>query len=697
MSSTQWWKFRQSPVAGWIPLISVMLLFGLPAAGAGQPQPPDPDRPPPSAADAAESTEDNQARPPVFRSEINFVRVDAIVTDGDGNPLRDLTIDDFEIFEDDVLQRVETFKLVEHTGEFDPALPPPSSIRNQFDLEREAAREDSRIFVFFLDEYHVRDYNAIRMTQPLVDFVQNELAPTDLVGIMYPLTPLFDVTLTRNHEQIVHALQRFEGRKYDYEPRNMYEMEYAYYPTTAVEKIRNDVSLSALKALAMKLGGLREGRKSIIVLSEGYSDYVPPQLRDETAVGGGLRSAQRYNPRAGNNRYEDSARLFQDMGMRANLVYTADIANRNNTSFYMVDPRGLAVYEYDLSQVTIDYQTDQRMLRDLQETLHVLAEESDGRAIVNRNDLSPGLSQIVADQSFYYLLGYTSIEAPTDGEFHEIKVRVDRPDVKIRARKGYFALTETDIARVLAPAKPEIPKAVDLALATLAEPTRGRLVRTWVGARRGDNGKTRLTFVWEPIGANQSQRSESASQIMLMAMSDSAAYFRGEVPARSDSTLPRADFDADPGEIELNVAIEDQYGDVLDRAVEEFVVPDLTGPDLALSTPAVMRAQNAIEFRRVVADANTLPTAGRHFRRTDQLLVRGEVYTPGNAPADVSAQLLNRQGSSMIELPVERSADGRYELSLQLAPFPRGDYVIEISAASGDDTATALVPFRIQG
>ena len=697
MSSTQWWKFRQPPVAGWIPLISVMLLFGLPAAGAGQPQPPDPDRPPPSAADAAESTEDNQARPPVFRSEINFVRVDAIVTDGDGNPLRDLTIDDFEIFEDDVLQRVETFKLVEHTGEFDPALPPPSSIRNQFDLEREAAREDSRIFVFFLDEYHVRDYNAIRMTQPLVDFVQNELAPTDLVGIMYPLTPLFDVTLTRNHEQIVHALQRFEGRKYDYEPRNMYEMEYAYYPTTAVEKIRNDVSLSALKALAMKLGGLREGRKSIIVLSEGYSDYVPPQLRDETAVGGGLRSAQRYNPRAGNNRYEDSARLFQDMGMRANLVYTADIANRNNTSFYMVDPRGLAVYEYDLSQVTIDYQTDQRMLRDLQETLHVLAEESDGRAIVNRNDLSPGLSQIVADQSFYYLLGYTSIEAPTDGEFHEIKVRVDRPDVKIRARKGYFALTETDIARVLAPAKPEIPKAVDLALATLAEPTRGRLVRTWVGARRGDNGKTRLTFVWEPIGANQSQRSESASQIMLMAMSDSAAYFRGEVPARSDSTLPRADFDADPGEIELNVAIEDQYGDVLDRAVEEFVVPDLTGPDLALSTPAVMRAQNAIEFRRVVADANTLPTAGRHFRRTDQLLVRGEVYTPGNAPADVSAQLLNRQGSSMIELPVERSADGRYELSLQLAPFPRGDYVIEISAASGDDTATALVPFRIQG
>ena len=269
MSSTQWWKFRQPPLAGWIPLITVTLLCGLPVAGAAQPQPPDPDRAPPAAADAAESSADDPVQPPVFRSEINFVRVDAIVTDRDGNPLRDLTIDDFEIFEDDVLQQVETFKLIEHTGEFDPILPPPSSIRNAFDLEREAAREDSRIFVFFLDDYHVRDYNAIRITQPLVDFVQNELAPTDLVGIMYPLTPAFDVTLTRDHEQIVHALQRFEGRKYDYDPRNMYEMEYAHYPTTAVEKIRNDVSLSALKALAIKLGGLREGRKSIIVLSEG--------------------------------------------------------------------------------------------------------------------------------------------------------------------------------------------------------------------------------------------------------------------------------------------------------------------------------------------------------------------------------------------------------------------------------------------
>ena len=703
MFSTRWYT-SPSPGprrSGWSTLAIVVLVLTwlVPRAGHLQAQAPaqPPDAPPTQTVASAEAPDGAQPDVPVFRSGINFVRVDAIVTDEDGNTVDDLAIDDFEIFEDELQQQIETFKQVEHTGEFDPSLPLPGSIRNEFDLQREASREDSRIFVFFLDDYHVRDYNAIKMTQPLVDFVLNDLSPTDLVGVMYPLTPTFDVTLTRDHAQIVHALQRFEGRKYNYDPRNTYEQQYVYYPTTDVEKIRNDVSLSALKALAMKLGGLREGRKSIIVLSEGYSDYVPPQLRDEAAGGGRMRSTSRYDPLAGSTRYEESSALFQDMGMRANLVYTADIANRNNTSFYMVDPRGLAVWEYDMSTVPIDHETDQRMLRDLQSTLYLLADESDGRAIINRNDIAPGLAQIGADQTSYYLLGYTSIAAPTDGEFHEITVRVKRPDVKVRHRRGYYALTEANAARILAPSpQPETPKAVDRALSMLAEPMRGRLVRTWVGARRGESGKTQLTFVWEPVSTGQSRRGETASQVTLMAMSDDAAYFRGDVPARSATSLPRAEFEADPGDVEINVAIEDEFGDVVDRAVEELNVPDFTGPEVALSTPAVFRAQNALDMKRILADPDALPTAGRYFLSNDQLLVRVEAYAPGNAPA-VTAQLLSREGTAILDLPISDAPGGAVEFSIALSPYPRGDYLIEITAAADDEEAKELVAFRIQG
>ena len=649
------------------------------------------------AEGGAPAEADTRPQTPVFRSAINFVRVDAIVTDDDGDPILDLTADDFRVFEDDVEQTIESFRLVEITGLPDPALPPPSSIRNDYDQEREAARPDSRIFVFFLDDYHVRDTNAMRMRSTLVEFVETQLRPTDLVGVMYPLTPIYDVRLTRNHAQIVRALEGFEGVKYDYEPRNMYEHQYVNYPTTVVEMIRNDVSLSALKGLAVFLGGLREGRKSVIVLSEGYTNYVPPQLRDMDALAGGLFNPQRYNPLAGESHLEETSQFFESSYMRTELLYTADLANKNNTSFYMVDPRGLAVGEYDSSNVTIDMRTDYRMLRELQDTVRLLADETDGRAIINRNDMLPGLSQIVSDQSAYYLLGYTSSVAPTDGEFHEIEVDVLRDDVRVRARKGYYALTAANAARVLAPPGPEPPRAVDTALAALAEPMRGRYVRTWVGARRGDEGRTQLTFVWEPIGGDRGRRQESASQVMLMAMSDSSAYFRGEVPGASPGRLPRVRFEVDPGELELNIGIEDEYGDLLDRAIDELVAPDFTGPDVALSTPQVLRARNALELRGLLADADAVPTASRFFRRSDQLLFRVEAYAPGGVAPHVRARLLSREGSAMMELPVDAPEDdGPHQVLLQLSPFPRGDYLVELSAEAGGEAASTLVAFRVQ-
>ena len=689
--SSNWWKLRS------VVLVTMVLTATGTAQQQPETQPPGSSKAPDAPAPATDRSPDEQPPQPVFRAEINFVRVDAIVTDDDDNPVLDLTAEEFEIYEDDTLQQIQSFELIQVTGEPDPLLPLPSKISTEYDQEREAARSDTRIFVFFLDEYHVRDTNAMRMMAPLVEFVETQLAPNDLLGVMYPLTPLADVQLTRDHAQVARALQTFEGRKYKYEPRNLFEEQYAYYPTTVVEQIRNDVSLSALKGLAIHLGGLREGRKSVIVLTEGYSDYVPPQMRDEIATAGGLTAPGRFDPFAGGSSLEQTSQFFDDATMRMDLMYVADTANKNNTSLYMVDPRGLAVFEYDMSDASIAAKSDGRILRNLQDTLHFLAEQTDGRAIVNRNDVLPGLKQIVRDQSAYYLLGYTSSDAPTDGEFHEIKVRVTRPDVDVRARRGYYALTEENAARVLAPPKPDLPKAVDLALATLVEPTRGRLVRTWVGTRRGANGKTQVTFVWEPVGANQSQGRESASHVNLMAMSDSAAYFRGQVPARGQDS-PRAEFEADPGVVEFNVAIEDDYGDVVDRAVTEVAIPDFTGTDVALSTPAVLRARNALEMREFVADPDALPTASRFFRRTDQLLVRVEAYTPGAVQPVVTAQLLSREATSMLELPVTQpSAGGPYELTLQLASFPRGDYLVEISVAAGDDVATTLIAFRIQG
>ena len=92
------------------------------------------------------------------------------------------------------------------------------------------------------------------MRSTLVEFVKTQLKPTDLVGVMYPLTPIMDMRLTRNHDQIVRALEAFEGVKYNYQPRNMYEHNVRELSDHHGRDHPHDVSLSALKGLTIHLG-----------------------------------------------------------------------------------------------------------------------------------------------------------------------------------------------------------------------------------------------------------------------------------------------------------------------------------------------------------------------------------------------------------------------------------------------------------
>ena len=84
--------------------------------------------------------------------------------------------------------------------------------------------------------------------------------------------------MTRNHSIISRAIQQFRGRKGNYQPQNDFEQRYANYPAETVEQVRNQVSLSAIKALIVHMGGLKEGRKALILVSEGYSNILPQSL-----------------------------------------------------------------------------------------------------------------------------------------------------------------------------------------------------------------------------------------------------------------------------------------------------------------------------------------------------------------------------------------------------------------------------------
>jgi hypothetical protein len=92
-----------------------------------------------------------------------------------------------------------------------------------------------------------------------------------------------------------------------------------------------------------------------------------------------------------------------------------------------------------------------------------------------------------------------------------------------------------------------------------------------------------------------------------------------------------------------------------------------------------------------------VPTAGRTFRRTERLLIRFKAAGPSAAAPDVTVRLLNRTGTKMLDLTAKPPADGAdyYQLDLPLSGFAAGDYLIEVTAQSGDAKVSELVALRI--
>ena len=676
--------------------VLMVLLVGLALRGSAQQEPPAAQGPP------------SDPQQPTFRAGINYVAVDVIVTDRKNAPVIDLRKEDFEVFEDGRPQPIEEFRLIRIDGTPRPDAPAPRRIRTRDDEQTEAGREDVRVVAILLDDYHTRKLTALSVKEPLTKFIETQLGPDDLVAVVSPLTPVSEVLFTTDRAAVVSAVQRFEGRKFDYTPRNRFEQEYARYSASEVERIRNDVVMDALSAVAIRMGAMRQGRKSIVFVSEGFTVMLPPQMQRPNAQNPLDPLTASVAATAQDSNQQQTAEMFNQASLDLRLREVFRDANRNNASVYALDPRGLTPFEYDIDAVpggaSISFQSDRRALQMTQDTLRVLAEQTDGRAIVNRNGLLEGLGQLIRDSSAYYLLGYNSTQSQNDGKFHEIKVRVKRSGVDVRARKGYWALTAADVKRVTS-AAPDVAKPVMAALASIAPSVQaGKFVRTWIGTERGSDGKTRVTLTWEPLSAAPgTTRRQQAGRVAVLAAKESGELvYRGAAPeqaaAAPAATAPqRVSFEAPPGRLELRLTVHDETsGGTLDQETKTIDVPDFTAPQAAISTPRVFRARTMREYQTFAADAAATPNAAREFSRTERLLIRFDVYAAGGEPAAPAAVLLNRAGSRMADVPVAAAqAGGTHQINLSLAAIPAGEYLVEITVKSASGEAKELVPLRV--
>lgn len=666
---------------------------------------------------------DQQPAPPTFRVEANFVRVDAFVTE-DGQPVRDLGMADFEVLEDGVPQEVETFERVDVRTN----IPQEERVEPQTAAEGRAMAKEprSRVFVLFLDTDHASVDSSQRMRTAIPKLLNDIIGPDDLFAVMVPGMAPEDITFARRTLVIENILERYWawGRRHRVTGRDEIEELYvSCYPTNSrceeiglemIDRRREQRVLESLRALVGYLRTVREERKAIIAVSEGWRLYRPDRVLVEgvgctrpssTTLGTSpqgrlVPDADRAHGELPRGDCEQDRILLGQYDGDQEFRDLLDEANRSNASFYPVDPRGLPAFDRPLSDPrALRVVEDMALLRQRIESLQTLAGATDGLAIVNSNDIERGLHRIVDDLTSYYLLGYYSTNPKLDGGYRKITVRVKRPGVEVRARRGYRAATEAEVAarreaEVEAARVDPARMALDAAFSALGKSAGTPRMQSLSGWIPGETGLSAVWMVTE-LEAGFARRPEwqQGGTVELQLVTPG-----GDVASESKTELAPGGrlieqqftaLELGPGEYVLRLRLRPTGGGLPYQEATRFSVPD----DVA--TPGSPRF-----LRRGPLTAHAFqPTGDVRFRRTDTLRV--EVPLAGDGETSVRAELLDRNGGIMtvpVTTAVRRDAKSGVTwgtADVSLGPLAAGDYAVRLVMERGQTRHERLIAFRV--
>jgi VWFA-related protein len=670
-----------------------------------------------SAALVAQSTQqpDPDQPRPTFRAEANYVRVDMYAM-GTAGPVQDLKPEEIEILEDDVPQKIATF---EHVN-VRPAGAQATRIEpNTIEQSRQAVQDPrARVFVIFLDTYHVQLDGSHAMRTPVVRFLDRVIGQDDLVAVMTPEMSASDITFGRKTTIISRMMEedwawgRRERGRADEDPKEArYRECYHRTPEIAeemVERRREKMSLDALADLVHHLGGVREERKAVLTVSEGWRMYGPSRALAQREIKENVRTDPVHvdpdgklrrgrDPRRESVGETGGATMTECEADRQALAYVEhgvefrrlyEQANRANVSFYPIYPRGLAVFDSPIGpRRPPPPSEDMRNLTTRHESLRELAENTDGLAVVNTNAIEPAMQRIVADLTSYYLIGYYSTNTKLDGKFREISVRVKRPGVDVRARRGYRGATAEDLTNAAARAGTTRPattvsKAFDT-VATVSPRSQFRLrTATWITHGAHDKPAAAVWIIGELDYRTRRDLAWSAGAVadvaVVSATGEEIAAQQVEVPSSASAFTLRVPETGGiaPGEYAVRVRVRpNQDGGMPLSDTARVIVPEEGS-----------RIGEAIVWRRgPTTGPKYMMTADPRFQRSERIRLEHATTAAGTA----TARMLDRAGNPLsvpVQVTERQDESGEFRWLIaeaMLAPFAPGDYAIELTL---DDT-----------
>ena len=401
-----------------------------------------------------------QAQSPSRASEsiqVNLIEVPVNVYDRDGNPMRDLTAAQFEITDDGKKQDITNFDAVDLAVYARNKQTPPTAAR--------------RNFMLLFDLSNSTPGTIGRSRQAALDFVKNELLPTDVVAVAtYSVENGFNLltSFTPDRDALAAAVTTLGNPKYfkKLDPLLLsalmtgdVDLEKAMRqgaPTTVIEgsqpgepapnqmegtgqlevgRQRQDEEyrrqrvtrqISALANIGRALDSI-SGRKQIVLLSEGF-DAQLVQGRD---AGSSKQSREETDKILSGESYEvDNDARFGSTTASSAVSKMGELLRRSDVVLHAIDIKGL--------RGASDAGTAGAARRTNNEGLYLVTRPTGGEVFKNANDLSSSFRALLKQQEVVYILGFNSSSKGASGKFHNIKVKVKVPGAKVSYRSGYY-------------------------------------------------------------------------------------------------------------------------------------------------------------------------------------------------------------------------------------------------------------------
>lgn len=676
-------------------------------------------------------------------SNVVEVQVPVNVTTRDGTPVRGLTADDFEVYDNGDLHPVSGFDVID----LDRLEKKPDAIERQ-GLPAVARRH----FVLLFDLSFSSPAAILKARLAARQFVLHSLHPSDLAAVVtYSLEtgPELVVTFTPDRAQLARAIDtlgaplderkrasldplRFmlstpaslipeasagalEGRSSDRVPTRPADAAEAHRAVVALQIDRSDKAYerNRVSAWSRSLAGIAKalnsvpGRKQVVFFSEGFDSTLllgrRPQDEDERAT------ADRVNLMRGNFWMVDLDDFYGNSGLQQDLQAMLKEFRRTDSVIQAVDIGGLRA-DANIGGGRRDAGQD---------ALFYMAKETGGNLFEDANDLEDQLSRVLDRSTVTYLLSFVPTKMTLDGAYHQLKVKLkNRKDstvprgAVVSYRSGYYAprpfhdlhpLEKSLLASdAIASAEPRH----DLDLSVLAAPFRSGTGQAYVpvileiGGRAllaGNDGGKLPVEIYAYVTDSKGEMKDFFSQVVTVDLSHGkSSLLRGGLKYYGHLSLG-------PGRYLVRVLVRNAQTGKTGVETAPLEIPNFEASKPELLTPFVLEQDHrwllvrekeggttrkrSVVYPFTVNGQPYVPAAHPLLAAHGQSQVCLVAYNLGSGDPVVQAQVLAADGTP-VDGPrvsrVERTVTGiqgldKLLLSVDLHGLDAGDYTLQVA------------------